>query len=103
MAAPCLCRPQRDSWPDATGGWLIAGEETFADGTRHNSVWAVDAAGTTGTRLGCNPKAERGSVFSTVSTADAVYAIVNHYERESDGFQGLVVRIDRTPPAPSGS
>jgi hypothetical protein len=89
------------SWPDGEGGWLITGSETFAGGRWHNSVWAVDAAGATGTRVGCDPAPEEGQVWSIVSTGDAVYAVVNHHQ--PGGTYWLLVRIDRAPAAPFGS
>jgi hypothetical protein len=101
---PPFMRPgSRSAWSDGAGGWIVAGSETFADRSAHTALWAVDGAGTTGTRLGCNPDAGFVSVWSTVSTPEAVYAVVNQEDPTTLSYQWLLVRIDRLPPAPTGA
>jgi len=90
------------SGPDGAGGWLIAGAETHADRKMHTSVWAVDADGANATRLGCNPDAGTGAIYSTVSTPEAVYAVVSA-DDPVRGYQWLLVRIDRVPAPPDGA
>jgi len=100
---PPFMRPfPMTSWPDGAGGWLVTGTEWHADG-RHTSVWAVNAAGARGTRLGCNPSAGDGSVWSTVTTPDAVYAVVSYDDFANGGNQWMLIRIARVPAAPFGA
>ncbi|MDB4981619.1 MAG: hypothetical protein JWM82_2371 [Myxococcales bacterium] len=90
------------SWADGAGGWFITGQENLADGSVHTTVWDVNSAGTTGTRVACDPTDGNGSVWSTVATPEAVYAVVSAGSSTSSLDEWLLVRMDRTPVAPAG-
>jgi hypothetical protein len=90
------------SWADGAGGWYITGSENLADGSVHTTVWQVSAEGTSGTRVACNPKTGNGVVWSTVTTPEALYAVVSASSSTSGLDEWLLVRIDRTPVAPAG-
>ena len=99
QAKPPFMRPlPLQSWADGAGGWIITGTETLADRSTHTSLWQVDADGVAGRRLACDPNPGFGSVWSTVTTVDAFYAIVSTVPSE-----WLLVRIDRLPAAPVGA
>jgi len=84
---------------DRDRGWIAKGTETLADGSRHVSVWSVDAAGN-GARLGCGPTLPDnvGYVATAAVTSTAVYAVVETELQPPDRYvlpNFTLVRLDR--------
>jgi len=87
------------SFADGDSGWIVTGTETLADGSRHVSVWSVDAAGN-GARLGCGPTLPDnvGYVATAAVTSTEVYAVVETELQPPDRYvlpNFTLVRLDR--------
>jgi hypothetical protein len=87
------------SYADGDRGWIAAGTETLADGSRHVSVWSIDAAGN-GARLGCGPTLPDGvgGVVTAAVASDAVYAVVETELEPPERYvapNDTLVRLDR--------
>jgi hypothetical protein len=94
------------SLADGDRGWIATGTETLADGSRHVSVWSVDAAGN-GARVGCGPtllSQDSGNVVTAAATSNAVYAVVETEPDPPDYYAYptyALLRLDRAPSVPA--
>lgn len=71
-------------WPGGNSGWIIGGWQTFDDGAKHVSMWALDNTDAA-TWIGCDPQAiAGGAAFDGLAfTRDAAYLAVAQLATET--------------------
>lgn len=74
-------------WSDGSGGWLIAGQETFSDDEPHTSIWSVDSDERS-RRLACDPRFGRatGYAIAAAISGDAAHFVVEYFAPNRDAF-----------------
>jgi hypothetical protein len=80
-------------WSDGAGGWVVATDRFFDDRHFHMAIYALAANGDANL-LACSPGAEPIGpqiIFRPAVTADAFYAIVNHFGGAEDTWE--IVRV----------
>lgn len=91
------------AWPDAAGGWVIAGMETFSDDEQHTSIWSLDE-NDRAKRLACDARPGRSSGYAATAALsdEAAYFAVEYFasshkvaDEDPEAMGWTLIKVER--------